>query len=222
MTDEQRVESTTETQPDSNDSRNILESNLESAPLESEVEKSEALEAAKLQRRTKLWRLFFIVVLVAFVWFLAVGLLRTNKSEQRASGDAPTFEFTTFEGETISLEELAGKGVVLNFWASWCEPCRAEAALLESTWRRESAGGEIVFLGLDYLDQEHAALEYLAEFDVTYPNGPDKQSAAARTYGIKGVPETFFIGPDGLIVSHVIGPVMSQADLNRRLDEIRP
>ena len=79
-----------------------------------------------------------------------------------------------------------------------------------------------MFLGLDYLDQEHAALEYLAEYDITYPNGPDKQSAAARTYGIKGVPETFFIGPDGQIVSQVIGPIVSQADSDRRLDEIRP
>jgi cytochrome c biogenesis protein CcmG/thiol:disulfide interchange protein DsbE len=223
MTEEETLESPPETQSEINTPENVPAEDVSSEAVSSEaaVNGPDAIEAAKLQRRTKLWRLFFIVVLVAFVWFLAVGLLRTNKSEQRASGDAPTFEFTTFEGETISLEDLAGKGVVLNFWASWCEPCRAEAALLESTWRRE-AGGDIVFLGLDYLDQEHAALEYLAEFDVTYPNGPDKQSAAARTYGIKGVPETFFIGPDGLIISHVIGPVMSQADLNRRLDEIRP
>ena len=132
---------------------------------------------------------------------------RTNVSEQRASGAAPAFEFTTFDGETISLDDLAGQGVVLNFWASWCDPCRDEADLLEQTWRREQDNG-IVFLGLDYLDQEHAALEYLAEFDITYPNGPDIQSAAARSYGIKGVPETFFIGPDGKIVSTVIGPML--------------
>jgi len=223
MTEEETLESPPETQPEISTLENVPAENVSSAAASSEdaVNGPDAVEAARLQRRTKLWRLFFIVVLVAFVWFLAVGLLRTNKSEQRASGEAPPFEFTTFEGETISLDDLAGKGVVLNFWASWCEPCRVEAALLESTWRRE-AGGDIVFLGLDYLDQEHAALEYLAEFDVTYPNGPDKKSAAARTYGIKGVPETFFISPEGLIVSHVIGPVVSQADLDRRLDEIRP
>ena len=135
-------------------------------------------------------------------------------------GVVTTLEKFSMAGKT-SLDAWRGQVVLLNFWASWCEPCRAEAALLESTWRRE-AGGDIMFLGLDYLDQEHAALEYLAEFDITYPNGPDKQSAAARTYGIKGVPETFFIGPDGQIVSQVIGPIVSQADLDRRLDEIRP
>jgi cytochrome c biogenesis protein CcmG/thiol:disulfide interchange protein DsbE len=181
----------------------------------------EALAAAKQKRNTRLWQLLIIVVLVVFVAFLAVGLNRTNVSEQRASGTAPDFTFTTFDGEEISLDDLAGQGVVLNFWASWCEPCKDEAELLEQTWRREQGNG-IIFLGLDYLDQEHAALEYLEEFDVTYPNGTDKQSAAARSYGIKGVPETFFIGPDGEIKSTVIGPIVSPGDLNERLDAIRP
>ena len=82
--------------------------------------RADALEAAKQKRRTKLWQLFFIVLLIVFVGFLALGLRRTNVSEQRASGAAPAFEFISFEGETISLDDLAGQGVVLNLWASWC------------------------------------------------------------------------------------------------------
>ena len=88
-------------------------------------------------------------------------------------------------------------------------------------WRREKDNG-IVFIGLDYLDQEPAAKAYLAEFDVTYPNGPDLQSAAARRYGIKGVPETFFIDPQGNIQQMVIGPIVSQAQMDEYLDKIRP
>lgn len=172
-------------------------------------------------RRTLFWRLIIVGLLLAFVWFLAVGLQRQNVSERRVSGIAPEFEFTTFEGKMVRLSDLRGKGVVLNFWASWCDPCRAEAALLENAWRREEANG-IVFIGLDYLDQEHSALAYLKEFDITYPNGPDLQSAAARRYGIQGVPETFFIDGEGRITSMVIGPVLSKADLERRLDAIRP
>ncbi len=177
--------------------------------------------AAAHRRNTALWRLAIIAVLLGFIWFLTVGLQRQNESEQRAAGSAPSFEFTTFDGENFTLDSLHGKGVVLNFWASWCDPCRAEADLLEQAWRREQNNG-IIFIGLDYLDQEHAALAYLDEFDITYPNGPDLQSQAARRYGIKGVPETFFIGPDGSIVSHVIGPVTSAADLEQRLAQIRP
>jgi cytochrome c biogenesis protein CcmG/thiol:disulfide interchange protein DsbE len=180
-----------------------------------------AADALEHKRKASIWRLVIVAALVGFITFLVVGLQRQNISQQRASGEAPPFEFTTFEGETISLDDLQGQGVVLNFWASWCDPCRAEADLLEQTWRREEGNG-IVFIGLDYLDQEHAALEYLAEFNITYPNGPDLQSSAARSYGIKGVPETFFISPDGRIESQVIGPIVSQADLDQRLDAIRP
>ena len=179
------------------------------------------VDAETNRRQTNIWRLLIMAGLLAFVGFLIIGLQRQNTSQQRAAGEAPSFEFTTFEGDTISLAELEGQGVVLNFWASWCGPCRAEADILEETWRREADNG-IIFLGLDYLDQEYAALEYMAEFDITYPNGPDLQSDAARSYGIKGVPETFFISPDGEIQSHVIGPVVSQADLDQRLDTIRP
>ncbi len=196
--------------------------NLDVNPPATDAATTDAPEGTDAnQRKTNVWRLLIIAALLAFVGFLIVGLQRQNTSQQRASGEAPPFEFTTFEGETISLADLEGQGVVLNFWASWCGPCRAEADLLEETWRRETGDG-IIFLGLDYLDQEHAALEYMAEFDITYPNGPDLQSDAARSYGIKGVPETFFISPDGEIQSHVIGPVVSQADLDQRLDTIRP
>ena len=74
-------------------------------------------------------------------------------------------------------------------------------------------------MGLDYLDQEHAALEYMAEFDITYPNGPDLQSDAARSYGIKGVPETFFIGKDGVIEHVQIGP-LNQATMDGVIQQL--
>jgi|688.fasta_scaffold309802_2 cytochrome c biogenesis protein CcmG/thiol:disulfide interchange protein DsbE len=182
---------------------------------------TDVASAPPSSRAVALWRLFFIAVPVVFLLFLGVRLYETNTSEHRAAGIAPPFVFTTFEGETISLEDLRGKGVVLNFWASWCDPCRAEAALLEATWRKEKENG-IVFIGLDYLDQEPAAKAYLAEYDVTYPNGPDLQSQAARRYGIKGVPETFFIDPEGKIAHMVIGPIVNETQFAQALDKIRP
>ncbi|HRW03519.1 MAG TPA: TlpA disulfide reductase family protein [Caldilineaceae bacterium] len=176
---------------------------------------------ASTGRRIGPWQLFVTVLPLIFIIFLAIALRWQIVSEGRAAGIAPDFEFITFSGETVRLADFRGKGVVVNFWASWCVPCRAEAPLLEATWRRERDRG-IVFIGVDYLDQEHAAKAYLAEFDITYPNGPDLQSQIARHYGISGVPETFFIGPDGTIVSMVIGPLTNANDLNQRIDAIRP
>lgn len=170
---------------------------------------------------TTLWQILFVVIGLGFLSLLAVRLWQTNVQQQRAAGEAPQLKFTTFAGETIDLQQLRGKGVVINFWASWCAPCRDEAALLEQTWRREKANG-IIFLGLDYLDQEPAALAYLAEFNITYPNGPDLRSQAARRYQIQGVPETFFINPAGQIVEVVVGPLTNQMEFDALLDQIRP
>jgi cytochrome c biogenesis protein CcmG/thiol:disulfide interchange protein DsbE len=173
------------------------------------------------RRRVLMWQAIFAVILLAFVVLLALRLWQTNQSERRATGEAPPFTFQTFDGKTISLEDLRGKGVVLNFWASWCDPCRDEAALLEQTWRREQENG-IVFIGLDYLDQEPSAKAYLAEYSISYPNGADLRSDAARRYGISGVPETFFINPEGEIVKTIIGPITGQTQMDQLLTLIRP
>lgn len=185
------------------------------------VTETTAPSAPEQNKAVLAWRAVFVIVPLIFVIFLALRLWQTKQSEQRASGSAPPLEFTTFDGQAINLADLRGQGVVVNFWASWCDPCRDEAALLEQTWRREKDNG-IVFLGIDYLDQEPAAKEYLQEYNITYPNGPDLRSQIARRYGIKGVPETFFIDPEGRIADIVIGPITSQAKLEQHLAEIRP
>ena len=186
------------------------------APLESQPRSEPPSTSA-----VTAWRILFLCIGLAFIALLAVRLWQTNVQGQRAAGEAPELNFTTFDGEGIDLHDLRGKGVVINFWASWCTPCREEADLLEQTWRREKGGG-IIFLGLDYLDQEPAALAYLNEFDITYPNGPDLRSQAARRYRIQGVPETFFVSPEGRIVETVVGPIASQQELDALLERIRP
>jgi cytochrome c biogenesis protein CcmG/thiol:disulfide interchange protein DsbE len=143
-----------------------------------------------------------ILVLVAvFGWKLFDGA-----QGQVESGLAPDFTLSMFDGSQLTLSELRGQVVVVNFWASWCIPCRDEAPILEQTWRRYRDQG-VVFIGVDYLDTDKEALAFLEEFNVTYPNGPDLGTRIARDYRIVGVPETFFIDKEGQVADLEIGPL---------------
>lgn len=117
---------------------------------------------------------------------------------------APDFSLTLFDGNTIRLSDFRGKVVFLNFWASWCPPCRAEARLLEEAWQRYKDQG-IVFLGVDIQDTEAEARRFLQEFGVTYLNGRDPKNRIAIDYGVYGIPETFFIDKEGRITYKHIG-----------------
>ena len=191
------------------------------APFETQAQSPGAETPSTRNRSVMLWQSVIVGVLILFLGFLAWGLWRTNVDGNRAAGIAPDFSITTFEGEQLSLADLRGKGVVVNFWASWCDPCRDEAPILEEAWRREEANG-IVFVGLDYLDQEPAALAFMDQYQITYPSGPDVASQAARRYGILGVPETFFVDPEGNIAGQFTGPIVDAAALDEMLDRIRP
>jgi cytochrome c biogenesis protein CcmG/thiol:disulfide interchange protein DsbE len=106
----------------------------------------------------------------------------------------------------IALSELRGHPVVLNLWASWCEPCRTETPVLEAGWKRAARDG-VVFLGLDSQDASGDARSFLREFGVTYPNVREAGRDTPRRFRATGLPETFFISADGNIVGHVIGAV---------------
>jgi cytochrome c biogenesis protein CcmG/thiol:disulfide interchange protein DsbE len=124
---------------------------------------------------------------------------------------APDFTLTTFKGTTISLEDLRGKPVVINFWASWCPPCRIEAPLIERTWRAYKKRGPI-FIGVNIQDRKEDALNYIREFDITYPNGPDPTGEIAIDYGVSGLPVTFFVSSRGEVVD-------GDANFTDQLDE---
>jgi cytochrome c biogenesis protein CcmG/thiol:disulfide interchange protein DsbE len=117
---------------------------------------------------------------------------------------APAFSLTLFDGTVLRLEELRGRVVFLNFWASWCPPCRAEARMLEAAWQGYE-GREVVFVGINIQDKEEAARKFLEEFDVTYPNGMDPGSKIAVDYGVWGLPETFIIDRQGRITYKHVG-----------------
>ncbi len=174
-----------------------------------------AIENQRLPRSPG-WLLAYAVAL-ALLGLMGWGLVRAGQGPVE-SGPAPDFTLTTFEGDVIRLSDLRGQVVVINFWASWCPPCREEAPYLERTWRAYKDKG-VLFIGVDYLDTEKKALEYIAEFDITYPNGPDIGTRIADAYRIKGVPETFFVDKKGYLRGVKIGP-LRPPELEEKLDAL--
>lgn len=136
-------------------------------------------------------------ILVAVV-VIGIALVRVQQT-QPTEGQAPDFEVTTFTGETFRLSDQRGKIVVLNFWGSWCPPCRDEAPLLEALWQ-DYQDQDVVVLGIAYADTEQGSLNFIQEFGITYPNAPDLRTEISKNlYHIIGAPETFIIDRQGNI-----------------------
>jgi cytochrome c biogenesis protein CcmG/thiol:disulfide interchange protein DsbE len=144
---------------------------------------------------------FLFGLMLVFAWSL-----QDQTSSELFNSPAPPFNLTTFEGETISLAELEGQVVVLNFWASWCVECYDEAPLLEEAYQTYKDQG-VIFVGIAYLDTLNESLGYMEEYGITYPSGLDVGTKISRDYFITGVPETFIINADGTIHHVQIGPI---------------
>ncbi len=165
-------------------------------------------------RRLPVWVIVLaFVVLVGFLVLLYWGLNRSQQGPIQIGDAVPPFALTTFEGNQIKTTDLAGKVIVVNFWASWCKPCEQEAADMEKAWQFYKARGDVVFLGVDWVDTEPEAMGYINKFKITYPNGPDLRTAISQIFRLKGVPETYFIGRDGTLKYKKIGPFTSMAEI---------
>jgi len=100
----------------------------------------------------------------------------------------------------LALTDFKGKAVVINFWASWCGPCKEEAPLLERTWKQEQ-GKNVVFLGIDFQEPSSNAINFLQSYSITYPAVLDTHGSVANKYGVTSLPVTIFINRNGIIVS---------------------
>jgi cytochrome c biogenesis protein CcmG, thiol:disulfide interchange protein DsbE len=159
------------------------------------------------------WRRLIITILVIapFLWLLAYGFTRDSRyiKSPLLAKPAPPFTLTLFDGSKLTLNDLRGKAVFLNFWASWCPPCRAEARDLEAAWQRIKNKDE-VFLGVAMQDTEKDARAFLDEFKITYPNGTDPSGKIAVDFGVWGIPESFFIDPQGRITYKHVGGIRAE------------
>ncbi len=162
-------------------------------------------------------RFLIVLAVLGFIGLLGWGLYQVQK-KPLAAGQVPDFTLKSFDGRVVTISQLRGKVVVINFWASWCPPCRDEAPYLEQTWRKYKDQG-VVFIGVDYADSEKPALAYIKEFDITYFNGPDLGTRIAQEYHISGVPETYFVAKDGTVRGNNIGPLKAP-QLDNKIDEL--
>ena len=181
------------------------------------------MELKKLFRKSAIT--IAALVLFGFLGLLVWGMLNKEpitglSGVTRVNRAAPDFTLATFSGKTISLQDLRGKPVVINFWASWCPPCRIEAPLIERTWRAYKNRG-LIFLGINIQDRKQDALNYIREFDITYPNGPDPTGEISIDYGVSGLPVTFFVSGSGEVVRRWVGAIDKSVLINS-IEEIMP
>ena len=160
------------------------------------------------------------------------GLLRGSPDRNVPSNflgrAVPTFDLPLYEryvatyGPTFDLTEHAGRRpMVINFWASWCGPCYAEAPFLEAAQREY--GSEVLFVGVQTQERDARAAgrAFIDRFDFTFPNVIDDDSRVSIAYGLFGVPETFFVRADGTLAYKHVGPVDAQV-LRERVEALLP
>jgi cytochrome c biogenesis protein CcmG/thiol:disulfide interchange protein DsbE len=179
------------------------------------------------RRGVPLWAQIIVwVFLVALLVVVAMGLRRAQQGTVQPGQKIDNFTLTLFsgyeyEGKTeVSMADLRGKVVVINFWASWCKPCEQEAAELQQAWEIYEPTGEVVFIGADYVDTEPEARVYLKKFGITFPNGPDLATKLSQYFRIKGVPETYFVDRDGVLQYVQVGPFTSLQQFQSIIDPL--
>jgi thiol-disulfide isomerase/thioredoxin len=139
---------------------------------------------------------------------------------ERVDGRMPALEGESLQGGTVSAADLAGRVVVVNFWATWCGPCRREQPVLSAAHAEGGEGGP-VFVGVDYRDDAAAARAYLEEFDVAYPSLSDEAGDVAYRFGVPFLPTTVIVDAEGNLRYRVTGAI-DAATLRDLLERVSP
>ena len=167
--------------------------------------------------------LILAILISLFTVFLATGLSNrtsvTGRSGEQLIGEkSPDFLAAVIDGDSVSLSNYLGSPIVLNFRASWCPPCRDETPHFEKIWRLYRQK-DVVLLGINVQDTLADADEYIKEFDVTFTNAIDKDGKIMVDYGVTGLPVTFFIDRDGIIIGRWVGSI-GESSLKSRVEAL--
>ena len=159
-----------------------------------------------VQEKNNISSMLYTVVGIVILVLLTLAFSSPAPKRPQTGEPAPDFTITLLDGADLTLSDLRGQVIVLNFWASWCAPCRNEAPELASAW--ETVGSEnVAFVGITFQDARDASLRFIDTFGITYPNGVDEKGKISRAYGVTGIPETFIIDQDGNVAWSRIGEI---------------
>jgi peroxiredoxin len=171
---------------------------------------------------------------IAYIAVLILGLawifINADKTGTSAAGKipapqqgflAPDFELQTITGETVKLSDLRGQAVLVNLWATWCPPCRAEMPAIERVYNEYKDEGLVVLaINMTYQDDPSNISPFINEYGLTFPILLDETGDMAHAYQLRSLPSSYFIGRDGIIHEVVIGGPMAEALLRTRVEEI--
>ena len=186
-----------------------------------------SLEAIVIEESRRWTVLSLLVLALGVAWTFAsrVPVAGTTGGapppSPREGFSAPDFTLETLAGEQVALSDLRGKVVLVNFWASWCPPCRAEMPAIERVYRsHKDLGLEVLAINTTNQDDRAAAAAFVQEFGLTFPVPLDLTGAVSASYNLRGLPSTYFIDKQGVIRSVVVGGPMSGALIQSRVEEL--
>ncbi|MDO8752718.1 MAG: TlpA disulfide reductase family protein [Anaerolineales bacterium] len=168
----------------------------------------------------------YILILIASTAWIAISTESTAGSTSgktpapQAGFPAPDFILRTPTGETYTLSELKGQAVLVNFWATWCPPCRSEMPAIQKMYEEYKDQGFIVLaVDMTYQDDPFAVVPFTEEYGLTFPILLDETGDASKAYQIRSLPSSYFINRFGIITEVVIGGPMSEALIRTRIEE---
>ena len=161
-----------------------------------------------------------IIALLAYTFWSGLSEKEDFQTPSHLVGKpAPEFALKSFSGEKVKLSDFRGKTLLVNFWASWCHPCKEEAPALERTYMSLSRN-QVEFIAINIMDDRKSAEEYIESFGGSFVNIYDPENRVHLEYGVGGVPETFFVNPEGIITGKHRGPLTEKMIMSYIKDAI--
>jgi peroxiredoxin len=178
-------------------------------------------------RNPRRWYVLMLIVLLSgilWIWISSVpatAMADGLAPSPREGFSAPDFTLELLGGGEVTLSSLRGQVVVINLWASWCPPCRAEMPAIQAVYERNrSRGLEVLAVNTTFQDREAAAEAFVQEFGLTFPIPLDLTGEVSRQYQLRALPSTFFIDREGVIRKVVIGGPMSETTIQTAVEDL--